>query len=63
MGWGDWFAFLSVASLGPGYDHSSVPDRDPLVIDREGGDFYSQLDAPAAYGGESGHDRNVERIP
>ena len=30
---------LSVASLGPGYDHSSVPDRDPLVIDREGAIF------------------------
>ena len=28
------------ASLGPGYDHSSVPDRDPLVIDR-GGDLFA----------------------
>lgn len=33
---------LSVASLGPGYDHSSVPNRDPLVIDREGGNFFAR---------------------
>ena len=33
---------LSVASLGPGYDHSSVPDRDPLVVDREGGEFFTR---------------------
>jgi uncharacterized protein YecT (DUF1311 family) len=33
----------SVASLGPGYDHSAVPNRKPLVVDREGGDFYAGL--------------------
>jgi hypothetical protein len=29
-----------VASLGPGYDHSAVPGRTPLVADRRGGKFY-----------------------
>jgi hypothetical protein len=29
-----------VSSLGPGYDHSAVRDRTPLVVDRRGGDFY-----------------------
>lgn len=29
-----------VASIGPGYDHHAVPGRKPLVVDREGGDFY-----------------------
>lgn len=28
-----------VASLGPGYDHSAVPGRTPLVVDREEGAF------------------------
>lgn len=32
-----------VASLGPGYDHSAVPNRKPLVVDREGGAFYEGL--------------------
>jgi len=31
-----------VASLGPGYDHSAVPGREPLVIDREGGAFFER---------------------
>lgn len=31
-----------VASLGPGYDHSAVPGREPLVVDREGGDFFAR---------------------
>ncbi len=31
-----------VASLGPGYDHSAVPGRTPLVVDRQGGRFYEQ---------------------
>jgi len=30
------------ASLGPGYDHSAVPGRQPLVVDRRGGEFYQQ---------------------
>lgn len=32
----------SVASLGPGYDHSAVPGRTPLIADRRGGQFYRQ---------------------
>lgn len=31
-----------VASLGPGYDHSAVPGRDPLKVDREDGLFYGR---------------------
>jgi len=29
-----------IASLGPGYDHSAVPGRTPLIVKREGGKFY-----------------------
>jgi hypothetical protein len=29
-----------VAALGPGYDHSAVPGRTPLIADRLGGRFY-----------------------
>ncbi|MBM4090039.1 MAG: hypothetical protein FJ276_11565, partial [Planctomycetes bacterium] len=32
--------YLQVAGIGPGYDHSAVPGRTPLVRDREGGLFY-----------------------
>ncbi len=31
-----------VASLGPGYDHSAVPGRTPLIVDRRGGEFYEE---------------------
>lgn len=31
---------LQTAALGPGYDHSAVPGRQPLVRQREGGRFY-----------------------
>jgi hypothetical protein len=31
-----------IASLGPGYDHSAVPGRHPLVVDRQGGRFYEE---------------------
>ena len=31
-----------VASLGPGYDHSAVPGREPLVVAREGGAFFER---------------------
>jgi hypothetical protein len=31
-----------VASLGPGYDHSAVPGRTPLVVDRRNGKFYEE---------------------
>lgn len=31
---------LGVAAVGPGYDHSAVPGRAPLVKEREGGAFY-----------------------
>jgi len=30
------------AALGPGYDHSAVKGREPLVVDREHGAFYSR---------------------
>ncbi|MBI3919833.1 MAG: DUF5010 domain-containing protein [Armatimonadetes bacterium] len=33
----------SVAALGPGYDHHAVPGRTPLVVDRKGGKFYTNL--------------------
>jgi hypothetical protein len=31
-----------VAAVGPGYDHSAVPGRTPLVVNREGGKFYEE---------------------
>ncbi|MCL5097548.1 MAG: DUF5010 domain-containing protein [Candidatus Omnitrophica bacterium] len=31
-----------VASLGPGYDHSAVPGRKPLIVPRAGGEFYEE---------------------
>ncbi len=31
-----------VASLGPGYDHSAVPGREPLVVPRENGAFFER---------------------
>lgn len=31
-----------VAALGPGYDHSAVPGREPLIVNREGGKFYEE---------------------
>jgi hypothetical protein len=31
-----------VASLGPGYDHSAVPGREPLIVPREGGGFFAR---------------------
>jgi hypothetical protein len=31
-----------VASLGPGYDHSAVPGREPLVVSREDGRFFER---------------------
>jgi hypothetical protein len=30
-----------VAALGPGYDHSAVPGRAPLIVKRDGGQFYA----------------------
>ncbi|MCF7847461.1 MAG: DUF5010 domain-containing protein [Kiritimatiellales bacterium] len=32
----------NVTSLGPGYDHSAVLNRQPLVVDREDGKFYER---------------------
>ena len=32
--------YLETAAFGPGYDHSAVPGRTPLVRDREEGQFY-----------------------
>jgi hypothetical protein len=31
-----------VASLGPGYDHSAVPGREPLIVPREEGRFFER---------------------
>lgn len=31
-----------VAALGPGYDHSAVPGRAPLIVKRDGGRFYEE---------------------
>ena len=31
-----------IGELGPGYDHSAVPGRTPLVVQREGGRFYER---------------------
>jgi hypothetical protein len=31
-----------VASVGPGYDHSAVPGRSPLIVDRRNGKFYEE---------------------
>ena len=40
--WGGALApqILATAAIGPGYDHSAVPGRTPLVRERLGGDFY-----------------------
>ncbi len=42
--WGGALGFKNpgVASLGPGYDHSAVPGRQPLVVDRRDGKFYEE---------------------
>jgi hypothetical protein len=42
--WGGALAFRNpgIGELGPGYDHSAVPGRTPLVRDREGGKFYEE---------------------
>lgn len=42
--WGGALApqFFDTAGLGPGYDHSAVPGRSPLVRQREDGRFYSR---------------------
>ncbi|MBI1930743.1 DUF5010 domain-containing protein [Candidatus Poribacteria bacterium] len=31
-----------IAGVGPGYDHSAVPGRTPLIVDREDGKFYKR---------------------
>ena len=42
--WGGALGLVNpgVASLGPGYDHSAVPGRTPLIVPREGGQFYER---------------------
>jgi Domain of unknown function (DUF5010) len=42
--WGGALAFHNpgIGELGPGYDHSAVPGRTPLVREREGGKFYEE---------------------
>ena len=34
--------FLGVAVIGPGYDHSAVPGRTPLVVPAQGRAFYER---------------------
>jgi hypothetical protein len=36
------FAGGNVAEIGPGYDHSAVPGRAPLIVPREDGKFYER---------------------
>lgn len=40
--WGGALGYRNpgIGEIGPGYDHSAVPGRTPLVRDREGGKFY-----------------------
>ena len=42
--WGGALAFRNpgIGEIGPGYDHSAVPGRTPLVREREGGKFYEE---------------------
>lgn len=42
--WGGALAFRNpgIGEIGPGYDHSAVPGRAPLVREREGGRFYEE---------------------
>lgn len=42
--WGGALAFKNpgIGEIGPGYDHSAVPGRTPLVREREGGKFYEE---------------------
>lgn len=42
--WGGAVSFRKpgVAALGPGYDHSAVPGREPLVVPREDGAFFER---------------------
>lgn len=42
--WGGALAFRNpgIGEIGPGYDHSAVPGREPLVREREGGKFYAE---------------------
>jgi len=35
------FIILDAAAIGPGYDHSAVPSRTPLVRTRDNGEFYT----------------------
>jgi hypothetical protein len=42
--WGGALGFQNpgIGEIGPGYDHSAVPGRTPLVREREGGKFYEE---------------------
>jgi hypothetical protein len=42
--WGGALAYQNpgIGEIGPGYDHSAVPGRQPLVREREGGRFYEE---------------------
>jgi hypothetical protein len=42
--WGGALGLINpgVATLGPGYDHSAVPGRTPLIVKRRNGEFYTE---------------------
>ena len=42
--WGGALSMMNpgIGEIGPGYDHSAVPGRTPLVREREGGKFYEE---------------------
>jgi hypothetical protein len=42
--WGGALAFRNpgIGEIGPGYDHSALPGREPLVRERENGKFYEE---------------------
>ncbi len=44
VAWGGALGFKNpgIASLGPGYDHSAVPGRKPLIVLRRDGKFYEE---------------------
>ena len=47
--WGGALGFRNpgIGELGPGYDHSAVPGRTPLIVKREGGKFTLEINVPA----------------
>ena len=54
--------FLGVAEIGPGYDHSAVPGRTPLVVPRKGGNFMKRPGSRSSSGRPDRHPRDLERV-